>query len=276
MLRYWICLASAVCLAGQCCANSCRDANLCCPGRDSSCVVQKAHQNAIIDDVSDKPCYCDHACLKLGDCCPDFRETCGVTDCVISEWGPWSECDTGCGSGSMQRSRRVLQAAARGGRHCPDLIQRRACQAHHACAPDSDIPLREESAMILPGSLSVSRHSNDTVDIRKNLRLRNPDDPESNSHREYCVQFEVLKVSKACHLDSDYKALREGDTVCVMCETAALRRDLKWRCAGHGVAGHATRFYALVAPHCHGKWLRTKQDLDKRGDCCSSPDFIFV
>lgn len=74
MLRYWLCFASALCLAGYCDANYCRDANLCCPGRDSSCVVQKAHQNAIIED---KPCYCDHACLKLGDCCPDFRETCG-------------------------------------------------------------------------------------------------------------------------------------------------------------------------------------------------------
>ncbi|CAG9126460.1 unnamed protein product [Plutella xylostella] len=77
MLRYWLCFASAVCLAGHCGANYCRDANLCCPGRDSSCVVQKAHQNAIIEDLTDKPCYCDHACLKLGDCCPDFKATCG-------------------------------------------------------------------------------------------------------------------------------------------------------------------------------------------------------
>lgn len=58
-------------------AGSCRDAKLCCPGRDSSCVVQKAPLNAIIEDLSDKPCYCDHACLKLGDCCPDFKDACG-------------------------------------------------------------------------------------------------------------------------------------------------------------------------------------------------------
>lgn len=56
---------------------SCREAKLCCPGRDSSCVVQKAPINAIIEDLSDKPCYCDHACLKLGDCCVDFKEACG-------------------------------------------------------------------------------------------------------------------------------------------------------------------------------------------------------
>lgn len=56
---------------------SCREATLCCNGRDSSCVVQKAPINAIIEDLSDKPCYCDHACLKLGDCCGDFKQHCG-------------------------------------------------------------------------------------------------------------------------------------------------------------------------------------------------------
>lgn len=58
-------------------AGSCREAQLCCNGRDSSCVVQKAPINAIIEDLSDKPCYCDHACLKLGDCCEDFKQHCG-------------------------------------------------------------------------------------------------------------------------------------------------------------------------------------------------------
>lgn len=56
---------------------SCREATLCCNGRDSSCVVQKAPINAIIEDLNDKPCYCDHACLKLGDCCDDFKQHCG-------------------------------------------------------------------------------------------------------------------------------------------------------------------------------------------------------
>lgn len=58
-------------------AGSCKEASLCCTGRDSSCVVQKTPINAIIEDLGDKPCYCDHACLKLGDCCPDFKDACG-------------------------------------------------------------------------------------------------------------------------------------------------------------------------------------------------------
>uniref|UniRef100_A0A182NV82 SMB domain-containing protein n=1 Tax=Anopheles dirus TaxID=7168 RepID=A0A182NV82_9DIPT len=64
-------------LIGGAYGGSCREATLCCNGRDSSCVVQKAPLNAIIEDLNDKPCYCDHACLKLGDCCEDFKSHCG-------------------------------------------------------------------------------------------------------------------------------------------------------------------------------------------------------
>lgn len=55
---------------------TCSESALCCNGRDSACVVQKAPINAIIEDLSDKPCYCDHACLRLNDCCEDFKEYC--------------------------------------------------------------------------------------------------------------------------------------------------------------------------------------------------------
>lgn len=60
-------------------AGSCSSAKLCCQGRDSGCVIQKESPNAIIESPRDKPCYCDHACLKLADCCDDFKETCGGT-----------------------------------------------------------------------------------------------------------------------------------------------------------------------------------------------------
>lgn len=58
-------------------AGSCREAVLCCNGRDSSCVVQKTPINVINEDPNEIPCYCDHACLKLGDCCEDFKSHCG-------------------------------------------------------------------------------------------------------------------------------------------------------------------------------------------------------
>lgn len=66
-----------VSLLKQAAAGSCREAALCCNGRDSSCVVQKTPINVINEDPNEKPCYCDHACLKLGDCCEDFKSHCG-------------------------------------------------------------------------------------------------------------------------------------------------------------------------------------------------------
>lgn len=64
-------------------AGSCREASLCCNGRDSSCVVQKTPINVINEDPNVKPCYCDHACLKLGDCCEDFKSHCGGKRCRL-------------------------------------------------------------------------------------------------------------------------------------------------------------------------------------------------
>ena len=41
--------------------------------------VTKADLNSIIMDPDDAPCYCDHNCLNMGDCCPDFKDYCGGT-----------------------------------------------------------------------------------------------------------------------------------------------------------------------------------------------------
>lgn len=68
---------------------SCKERGLCCTGRDSSCTVSILRNSAIANSVSlignlinvadntAKECYCDSACITLGDCCPDYKETCG-------------------------------------------------------------------------------------------------------------------------------------------------------------------------------------------------------
>ncbi|KAH8289328.1 hypothetical protein KR054_003861 [Drosophila jambulina] len=188
---------------------SCREAQLCCNGRDSSCVVQKAPINAIIEDLSDKPCYCDHACLKLGDCCDDFKDHCGVLDCQVGDWGPWSECDKSCGTGMMTRNRQILQAAQNGGKHCPTLQQKRGCQGYR-CHGHRDKKILREMALLLPAALSHNRHANDSSDIRRNLRTRYRDSYKHNRDHEYCVEFEVLKASKACHKLPPYNLMMEG------------------------------------------------------------------
>ncbi|CAM4575989.1 unnamed protein product [Leuciscus chuanchicus] len=43
-------------------ARSCANPDLCCSGHNSSC-----HR---------LNCFCDVACLRIGDCCPDFKPTC--------------------------------------------------------------------------------------------------------------------------------------------------------------------------------------------------------
>lgn len=265
-------------LLGPAICGTCREAKLCCPGRDSSCVVQKAPINAIIEDLSDKPCYCDHACLKLGDCCSDFKEACGVVDCQVSAWGPWTSCDADCGPGTMSRTRTIQTQPQNGGRHCPSLQQRRGCQVSN-CHHHQDQAIKE-IAMLLPGSLSESRKANETSDIRRNLRLRDPENhPEYDPERQYCVEFEVLKASKACRKEADFAALKEGERICVRCESEALRKNLGWRCQGHGVAGRITRWSALSAPHCHGKWLRAQPNADRTCSakpCNQESAFIFV
>ncbi|XP_033212419.1 uncharacterized protein LOC117170013 [Belonocnema kinseyi] len=72
----WIFMIMIAWTVGFATAGSCRAAKLCCQGRDSGCVIQKASPNAIIESPRDTPCYCDHACLKLNDCCDDFKDAC--------------------------------------------------------------------------------------------------------------------------------------------------------------------------------------------------------
>jgi len=45
----------------------------------------------------------------------------------MSEWESWSECDTECGNGMMTRKRQVIKTPVNGGKHCPSMVQKRAC-----------------------------------------------------------------------------------------------------------------------------------------------------
>ncbi|EEB12935.1 hypothetical protein Phum_PHUM214730 [Pediculus humanus corporis] len=75
-------------------------------------------------------------------------------------------------------------------------------------------------------------------------------------------------------------------TVCVKCEEAAMRESRKEspRCPGHGVEGRTTRWEALSAPHCRGKWVRIESQLiDSKSEdnikcelCPKGSQFIFV
>lgn len=67
-------------------SGSCRERGLCCSGRDRSCAVSLGGLGGPASllgkliaaaDNSAKECYCDGACITLGDCCHDYKSTCG-------------------------------------------------------------------------------------------------------------------------------------------------------------------------------------------------------
>ncbi|XP_065222694.1 somatomedin-B and thrombospondin type-1 domain-containing protein [Planococcus citri] len=235
---------------------SCSEAKLCCPGRDSSCVVQKTLlMNAVDQDSNEKPCYCDHACLKLDDCCDDFKKSCHVVDCLVSVWRNWSECDANCGTGITWRTRTIVKHPLNGGRHCPSLIQRRACLGT-SCAQNPSSALKE-IAMLLPAQFSklTSSRRSGPFDLQNDVAAQN------RNNNLYCVLFRVVKATKACKKESHFSALSEGEKVCVQCDSEAMRPSLGYRCGGHGTMDRSTSWSALSAPHCHGKWVRLRVSL---------------
>ncbi|XP_015593472.1 somatomedin-B and thrombospondin type-1 domain-containing protein [Cephus cinctus] len=235
-------------------AGSCKLAKMCCQGRDSACVIQKVSPNAIIEGPQDKPCYCDHACLKLGDCCDDFKVACGVTDCSVSEWGPWSRCEGTCGTGIQSRSRRIYRADRNGGKHCPQLEQSRTCRSHDACARRDHVSHVRETTLIVPAA-SESYHENATDKVSQG----------------YCAVFTILRASRLCAKDGSFEGLTEGSRVCVRCGT----REFNSRChdpgnpVGYAGVGRweAGANNSLTERRCHGKWMRGSRN---ESDCSSA------
>lgn len=262
-------------------SGSCREAAKCCHGKDTDCVVQKANTNSIIMDLDDEPCYCDHNCLNMGDCCPDFKEYCGVSDCAVSDWSGWSPCSSMCGSGQSTRTRRVTREQSNGGVTCPDLEQHKTCiGSSHSCRRSHSrrgsgrhhkAALRE-TGMLLPGKYSeMKKVLTDKYDVRSNLKsfvMKN------NNTDMYCVVFKVDKAMSACMYAEETVVLQAGRSVCVSCESKASRPHLGDRCSGHGVESKATRFKNVITPGCHGRW--TRMDVSDTCPCINGPDFIFV
>jgi len=249
---------------------SCREARKCCDGKDADCVVQKADINAIIEDyLDDEPCYCDHGCMEVGDCCPDFKDYCGVIDCQVSEWSEWSKCNVACGKGTSTRTRQVLRPESNGGLQCPHVEEKQGCKASKCSKRRLDkVSAHRETAMLLPGKYATTRSQN--YDVRSNLRSYTTKESET-----YCVVFRVDKAMKSCSKKKDTNDLSYGNTVCVQCDNKAQRGHLGGRCQGHGAEGKRTRFKNILTPRCHGKWTRMEITTDCQS-CKNGPDFIFV
>jgi len=247
---------------------SCAAARKCCAGQDTDCAV--THD---VNFISSQPCYCDHGCLDMGDCCSDFKDYCGVLDCKVGEWGEWGACSTNCGQGTSKRTRSITHPPANGGRECLDLVQVRSCRKEGGCESQrkkDKISALRETAMLLPSRKWSSKRKAKTYDVRQNLKTY----VEKVNKDEYCIVFTVSKAAKACLENKDTWELRKGNEVCVSCESKAVREKLGGRCSGHGVYDLQTRFKAVVSPHCHGRWERIR--LEEDCPCKNGPSFIFV
>lgn len=245
-------------------ANLCSTSGLCCRHRDSDCVVQRVYPNHSIVDTTHLPCYCDQACLKLEDCCQDYRQFCGVKDCVVSEWGPWSPCtspdvdvkeEEGCGNhfGTEERHRVILSQPINGGSKCPHLTQSREC-ARRQCQQK----ISDQHSIV---NLTLQRPAtfNSRPPIIKSLRRMNEDFDEANEVKMGCMELLITKASSGCRWHHDPR-LHSGSTICVECliggegqSQADLCRSLASATADTKTGSKDKSKKFRLGPRCHGK-----------------------
>jgi len=155
--------------------NLCSTAGLCCKHRDSECVAQKVFPNHTVD-TSQLPCYCDHACIQLDDCCPDYKHFCAVHDCKVSEWGPWSPCSVRCGSGGLsERHRVILHQASNGGASCPHLVQAKPCSGR-SCDEEEPEEKWTEGLSLSHGSIERITPTMTTTTTRTSSTTQSPNE----------------------------------------------------------------------------------------------------
>ncbi|KAI5624338.1 spondin-1 precursor [Silurus asotus] len=72
--------------------------------------------------------------VELGECSEELEqvEKCMLpecpSDCLMSEWSEWSECNKSCGKGHMIRTRMIKLEPQFGGESCPEIVQRKKCK----------------------------------------------------------------------------------------------------------------------------------------------------
>lgn len=255
----------------------CRALGHCCQGKNNTCRGIGPRAN----DANSSFCFCDSACIHIGDCCPDHRELCEPVDCVLADdWDAWGECSSRCGQGIKRRERKVVQPSLNGGKGCGSTVEKVVCEGTNckiARAPEGHEELRE-TGKIVPaafGSWRKNKMYNPYEDIRKNL-FQHYEAKADDNRPSYCMKFEVTEVRGSCHKNADLWSmdLQKGSTACVECQPMAMKKKLGNRCKGHGVYLKETRWNAVTVPGCHGKW--TLQTRPENCQCDADHKLSFV
>jgi len=256
----------------------CAAVGRCCQGKDNSClgsVDNDVERSAGGGDRNKKSCFCDSACLDLGDCCIDYSLHCPSQDCVLAdEWLPWTDCSVRCGIGTKHRNRRILRSPRNGGRPCNATVQKAICYGTNCkqTRAHNSVEMRE-MATLLPASLGQWRRSklyNPNLDIRRNLFEKQNDLQSSLNRPSYCAVYELTHVKSSCALKSSATTsepwtfnMTRGMHVCAECQPAAMQPKLGGRCKGAGLHRRETQWMALGegVSGCHGSWImKTKQE----------------
>jgi hypothetical protein len=235
------------------------------------------------DKAKSKSCFCDSACLDLGDCCEDYKNFCKPVDCIVApKWGDWGACDARCGPGVKQRTRKVTRAPLNGGKPCEPTVEKIPCEGGNckvARAPEGFEQLGE-TGKIIPASYGTWRKSkvyDPFSDIRRNL-FDHYRAKQIATRPSYCTKFELTEVQSPCNVTSEKwpVVLTNGSSICVECQTLAMHRELGGRCIGQGVLLRETRWNAVLRAGCHGKWVMQSRQENCRCDADSSASFILL
>ncbi|KAM6927680.1 somatomedin-B and thrombospondin type-1 domain-containing protein [Xenentodon cancila] len=240
----------------------CRDAGLCCSGRDPSCASEGWRS-----DRSFGTCYCDQACVSTLDCCHDYETVCPAVHCVVGAWTQWSGCTEPCRATVRRRSRTVLQQPLNAGRPCPRLEEHAGCVEYWSRDGHCQNSL-------VPALITTSGYGN----ARKKRDIR-----DSSSLIGYCLQFRLTSLTKGCRESRGphtlwMQYLREGHRVCVECQPPALAEGQK-HCGGDGEETHEDRqrsllWQAVGNPRCRGAWRR--EGPLEACSCPTSRSFLFI
>ncbi|ESO06283.1 hypothetical protein HELRODRAFT_63997 [Helobdella robusta] len=259
--------------------SGCRSAKLCCQGKDNTCVTLGRRMNG----KNTVTCFCDSVCLPLGDCCTDYQEECPKVDCVVGEWGEWSDCDVKCGYGAKQRERKVLVESKNGGKKCEPTVQKQACE-NKICKQTRSASLMK-IGRIVQSSLShwrTYKEYDPYNDIRKHIYERNGNTALNNLQPTYCSVYKLIQVHPRCQanllLIDHSPPLKHDMRVCVECQYTASQAVLGDRCYGHGVYERETRWLSLNKRGCYGTWIK---ETKKENCLCADshpdlPSYIFV
>lgn len=72
------------------------------------------------------------SCGEIVDTSACVSDMCPV-DCVVAEFGNWTECSVECGTGQMSRTRAILVPSQHGGLSCPSLVEAETCTVTGGC-----------------------------------------------------------------------------------------------------------------------------------------------